>query len=624
VIKNNKYAGIDLRKSHNNRIISNNLTSNQGHGIRLYESGSNTLKGNNVEKSKEKGIALSKSWSNKIISNWIRSNNGRGIHIEGSDNNNVTGNNVSFNSYYGIEFSGNNHVLADNIVNSNGWSGIKIVASNSILRNNTINSNSGWGIYMHAASYNTLLNNSINDNKRNFGVGTSHHDWDKHFNHSIDTSNTVNGKPIYYIVNEKDKIYDETTNAGYFAAVFCENITIKNLNNLTNNSEAVLFRKTHHSHIVNIFGMLNSYGINLMHSDNNTVSNSNLSTNSEHGLYMWYSSGDEIRNCNISSNDKHGVYIYSSNNNRMDSCIISSNEEHGVYINDHSNNNRIDNCVISSNKERGVSGVTIDGWTYNCELNNNSISLNNDYGIYIRAGGSNKIFNNTVNSKKEGIYFRDGTNNILINNNVTSDSYPLYFSNVDSVAQDIDTTNTLNDFKTIALSGVNNVTVTNFSLVMPEKIKVTNFGIINLANCKNVSIENVTIVNHSANGIFVYKSSDNVIANCTLNSNDRGIYLYKSEPCDILNNTLNNNRIGVRYNSEDLYHCNIKGNEMNSNLEHGIYIVGCCGSSGETSISDNIMSYNGKWGIYISRTGGNVLINNNTLNSNEDGIYVIP
>lgn len=53
----------------------------------------------------------------------------------------------------------------------------------------------------------------------------------------IDTSNTINGKPIYYWVDKQNE--QIPSDAGYVGIVNCDNITVKNLN-LSKNGEGLL------------------------------------------------------------------------------------------------------------------------------------------------------------------------------------------------------------------------------------------------------------------------------------------------------------------------------------------------------------------------------------------------
>ncbi|GAJ19257.1 unnamed protein product, partial [marine sediment metagenome] len=87
--------------------------------------------------------------------------------------------------------------------------------------NNIINCdiyNNNYGIYIYQSPDNKLSGNTLYDNVYNFGVeGTTV----AHFTQDIDLSNTINGKPIYYLVEEEDITLDETNNIGYLGLNYC-------------------------------------------------------------------------------------------------------------------------------------------------------------------------------------------------------------------------------------------------------------------------------------------------------------------------------------------------------------------------------------------------------------------
>ncbi len=93
--------------------------------------------------------------------------------------------------------------------------------SDCILSNNRVSSNS-IGICLSYSGKNTLLNNKISSNKYDFkDSGT--------LENAIDTSNTVEGKPIYYLCGKSDVEIGSSSNAGAVYCIDCNNITIKNL-----------------------------------------------------------------------------------------------------------------------------------------------------------------------------------------------------------------------------------------------------------------------------------------------------------------------------------------------------------------------------------------------------------
>lgn len=203
--------------------ISNTKATNNVYGIYLYLSSNNTLSGNNA------------------------SNNSYGIWLDSSTNNTLSGNNAS-NNYHGIDL---------------------YYSSNSTLSENIINSNKGIGIDLYYSSNTVLSNNIMIGNKLNFALSGNS---DSNFDNHIDSSNLVDGKPIYYIKNAVDIIYDSSTSAGTFYCIGCENVTLKDMD-LNNNSAGIYFWKTNNSRIQNVNASNNSYGIYLKYSSNNTIYN---------------------------------------------------------------------------------------------------------------------------------------------------------------------------------------------------------------------------------------------------------------------------------------------------------------------------------------------------------------
>ena len=109
-----------------------------------------------------------------------------------------------------------------------GWSGnnagiyLRYANHCNISGNNA--SNNRCGILMDYSSDNTLQNNAMSGNTYNFGVGS--YTLSK-YTQNIDPSNTVDGKPIYYWVDQQDK--QIPGDAGFVGVVNSTNITVKDL-----------------------------------------------------------------------------------------------------------------------------------------------------------------------------------------------------------------------------------------------------------------------------------------------------------------------------------------------------------------------------------------------------------
>jgi parallel beta-helix repeat protein len=355
------------------------------------------------------GIYLSSSSNNTLFNN-SASNNYYGIALSSSSNNNLTGNTVNSNNNNGggiaVEDSSKYNTLTSNTVNSNDWYGIALSSSsNNNLTVNTVNSNDWYGIALSSSSKNTLAGNTMLGNMYNFGVyGSSLSEYTQ----NIDTSNTVDGKPIYYWVDQKDR--QIPCNAGFVGVVNGTNITVRDLT-LTNNIQGALFAYTENSRIENVTANLNvNDGIYLSSSSNNTLFN------------------------NTASNNLCGIGLSSSSNNALTNNTVNSNEEPGIYLDSSSNNTLTDNDV--SNNGGGI-------WLEDSSNNNltSNTASNNGGGIGLSSSSNNNITCNWVHDNWNGFYLTGGStdNNISYNNIIIAGGYEYQFRNDQS--DDVNATN---------------------------------------------------------------------------------------------------------------------------------------------------------------------------------------
>jgi parallel beta-helix repeat protein len=309
-----------------------------GTGIELTNRSKVVIK--NVEiKACSTGIYIQGSSFNTILGNTIL-NNINGIHIRdqwlgyhiGSNSNTVSGNNITSNSEYGIKVERNseknnisentvtkngegiyvdhfscNTTVADNHVTGNGGYGIHIdwYSDNCVITGNYVAKN-GKGIRLNRSGNILLRDNCMEDNEGNFEVsGTSVND--------IDTSNTVNGKPIIYWVEEQDKTVP--SDAGYVVLVKCENIIVQGLT-LSNKQDGILLISTRNSRIIRNNIKDCTSGIYLYtYSNNITIAGNNITDNS-YGIYLNEGYGNTIYGNNIANNSV-GIYIVESELNNI-------------------------------------------------------------------------------------------------------------------------------------------------------------------------------------------------------------------------------------------------------------------------------------------------------------------
>ena len=266
-----------------------------GTGMSLTSRSSVTIK--NIEiKAFSNGISLnSSSNKNNIISRNNITNNRFGIRFWLASNNTISGNNITKNDYGIYLESSSNNNINDNNVTSNDY-----------------------GIFLFDVHTNVLRNNRMENNNCNFNIVAD-------FVNDIDASNTVDGKPIYYWVEEQDKTVP--SDAGYVALTRCTNITVQNLN-LTNNWQGIRLASTTDSTITRNIIKDNDAGIILWDSLNNTVFQNVIANNGIgiriDGIFPVYSQNNRIYGNNITNNDV-GIYLWDSSNNTIYRNHIANN-----------------------------------------------------------------------------------------------------------------------------------------------------------------------------------------------------------------------------------------------------------------------------------------------------------
>ena len=255
------------------------------------------------------------------IKNLTVKNFSNGIYFYSCSKSNLTGNTTSLNSSYGIYVSSSSQNNFQSNTASDNRDGIRLYNSNNNkLTGNTASNNRNYGILLTSSGSNNLTGNTMAGNTYNFDVSGNAL---AHYVQTIDTTNTVDGKPIYYLVGVSNQVIDASTNAGYVGVVNCLNIKVKDLT-LTKNSHGVLFAYTSNSSVENVNVSGNYYGIYLVSSSYNSFTG-NTASNDKYGLYILRSSNNNFTS-NTISNNTYGAYLLSANNNDLSGNTISGNQ----------------------------------------------------------------------------------------------------------------------------------------------------------------------------------------------------------------------------------------------------------------------------------------------------------
>lgn len=296
----------------------------------------------------------------------------------------------------------------NNILLSNNTYGIYLgySSTNNRLTDNTITNNRIYGILLDQSGNNTLRSNLISENTYNFEVNGS---TSLHFENDIDTTNLVQGKPLYYLVGASDIEINAASNAGKVYCINCNNITVKDLdiagnsspkNNFLNAAAGIYFYNTSNSIIENNTIYNNTSGIRIVYSNGNDLMNNTL-TNNYFGINLYLSDANKLTK-NIATTNFYGIYSSISHTNILE-YNTTNNNTYGAYL-IWSHNNTVSNSNSSNNSFAGIGfGAGVGNI-----IKENTINSNGYYGLilgYISSPSlGNQVYHNNFINNVNQVY----------------------------------------------------------------------------------------------------------------------------------------------------------------------------------------------------------------------------
>ncbi len=361
-------SGIQISFSTNCTIASNNITSNE-YGVWLYYTSNCTLQSNTIAGSFQDAVwvyhssnnhmiqnsitepnegvigeligfkLLTDSNFNLIIDNYIWANSG--VYLNSSFGNQILQNNIQSGHGIDLNFSPNN------TISNNYVSGIIVsdASDRNVLTKNTIYGMGG--VTLNFSSYasvseNHFLTQNLMDGEFE-GILNIYGSNLEHFLHTIDTSNNVNGKTIYYLQNKTDLLINSSSypNSGFIAVINSRNVTIENFA-FSNQNEAILLAFTNDSWIQNNAVIRSIHTIRLVGAYNNVVS-ANTITNNEYGLSLVLSNNNTIQNNSFVNNSWYGIGLDRSSTNRILNNTITGSRYDVIFSHVSVNNEFVSN-----------------------------------------------------------------------------------------------------------------------------------------------------------------------------------------------------------------------------------------------------------------------------------------
>jgi parallel beta-helix repeat protein len=280
--------------------VFDNVILNNEEGIWLYGCSTNNITGNTVSGASfggytSCGISVDCSPSNWICGNIVK-NNRVGVSFDASPNNTLYNNTITNNQHIGLAVDSDGNSILDNTIEHNQATGILLLGVNNILKDNKLNNNT--------------LNFDIDPKLRvDF--------YNSKFANDVDSSNTIEGKPIIYWINKQDQTVPE--DAAFVVLVNCKNIIVENLN-LAKNPVAIILVSTVNSKVTNNSVEAPDYVIFVHNSSGNTVAN-NFVFKGGIGIFLHSSFQNEVIGNSV-TDASSGITLEFSNENIIDGNII--------------------------------------------------------------------------------------------------------------------------------------------------------------------------------------------------------------------------------------------------------------------------------------------------------------
>ena len=376
------YTAENLRRDGDTYTLTGNINCAiviQRDGIVLDGAGY-TLQGNGASS----GIWLREK-SNVVIKNLNIRNFRVGINFSPdymssgtNENCSIMANNIT-NNTYGISLAeSSNCYVAGNYIadNTNGAS----LGGSGVLRNNRFERN----------QY-AILDHIYNDN-------------------DIDTSNTIDDKPVYYWINRHNMTVP--LDAGTVVLKNCSCIKIETLT-LKHNDNGLLLYNTNYSTISGNTFSENLNGIALLQSFNNVIIGNQIINNTNAGIEQDIEGNNTILNNTIAMNG-YGITCSDTESNVISDNQVIANEGLGISAGLNCINWTVTNNYVSENMGNGIFFKDINAST----VVGNNVTLNKGCGIGFGYGPNGIVKGNYVSKNNVGIWISNAFENIIISNTI--------------------------------------------------------------------------------------------------------------------------------------------------------------------------------------------------------------
>ncbi|MFB6296586.1 MAG: right-handed parallel beta-helix repeat-containing protein, partial [Halobacteriales archaeon] len=506
----------------------------------------------------------------------------------------------------GVYLTGENVTVTDNVVRglrngrqhgSEGYA-MDVLGQDHVLRNNTLRNNTR-GLQVGGSGH-LLRDNAMRDNRENVHVAGIHLDYSNTGPGplDIDTSNTVDGNPIYYRFNVSGRTFTPADDPGYIALVNSSDVLVRGVT-ITNNTDGLYLWNTTNVTVTNATLSENAYGIDAKGGTNLTVRRSRVANNTLAGIKarkVKPASGPSSgvpENYTIRDNvvadsgglsartsiarDWHGTGVYYAGTNAtVTGNAILRNANHGVDVNSRAasrstliaNNTALNNSgigirlagyggegIVSNNASRnGESGIVVVG--SGAPVRDNIARNNSEAGVWIRSRKPNTVRNTTATGNRYGIRLShqvSGTaipinDNTVVENRLTGNDYGIYVgegSRNNTLRYNVATDNRYGIY--LSRAGRNDILDNNASENSADGIRVAGYTPPASPNSRTYNVRKNTVRSNGGAGISV-SGGDNLLItdNGRISGNgNAGIEVAFADGVTIADQASANNSAGV-------------------------------------------------------------------------------
>jgi parallel beta-helix repeat protein len=538
-----------------------------------------------------RGIVLSERNNVTVKNVKIEMEGGYGIYLVDTSNCIISSNTVTGDAYNIYLWRSFNNTIEENTV-TNAFRGILIYDSDNNSITGNLVTDGVVGIELHDCSNNVFRNNEMRNNRANFEV-RSYPTY--RVVNDVDTTNTIDGAPIYYWVDEEDRTIP--SNAGCVVLVNCTRITVQHLHLSQNGQGILLFSTTNSTLIQNTVIGGGGRGIELVHSSNINLIENNVQ-NFSMGINLQESSNNLIKKNSVVHNNYAGIMTES---NSKENTIL----ENEIASNDYGISERGGNNILSKNRIIANDfGISVHSSSNT--ISENIISGNNEMGIILDAGSNTLTGNNVTDNNNYGVYISSGNtlrNNRMSNNRYNFDVRGTNFEN------DVDTSNLVNGKPII------------YWVNQQDKIVPQDAGYVALVRCENITVQNLNLANNG-DGIFLVFTTHSTITGNTLTNNNNGLKFWSSLNNYIVGNKIRENGNGIFFSGAtflDITYYPSPNNIIyyNNFVDNGNNVADVAGS---WWLQDSTLANN----IWDRGSLGNYWSNYNGTDSNSDEIGEAP